>query len=77
MAETFSFRFTLAIAAEIPTKPTDAPITVEFTALTVTVLLSGKVIFISFPLFNVASSISAEALSIVVLSPIRALTEPP
>ena len=76
-AVTFSLKFTLAMEADTPTRPTAAPITVEFTALTFTLLPPGRLILTSLPLFSVASTVKAEALSITVLSPISAPTDPP
>ena len=76
LAFAVSDRLVWAIAAVRPTRPTEAPITVEFTAFTVILSLSGRAITISSPLLMVAFTVSDVMLSIWLLSPIRAVTEP-
>ena len=75
-AVAFSTRLTFAIAAARPTAPTDAPITVEFTADTYKLPPVGFAMVKPLPLWIVASTLSDDTLSITVLSPIRAVTEP-
>ena len=50
--------------------------TVELTPLTVMTDPSGSVMSLFAPLFNVAFTDSEEILSITLLSPIRAVTDP-
>ena len=75
-ARAFSVRLTFAIEAFKPTRPTDAPITVEFTALTTSVVLSGSVMVLSAPLLTVALTFKEVILSMTLLLPIRAVTDP-
>ena len=75
-AVAFSTKFTLAMAAARPTAPTEAPITVEFTADTYKLPPVGLAMVKPLPLWIVASTLTEEALSITVLSPIRDVTEP-
>ena len=75
-AVAFSARFTCAIEAVSPTRPTEAPMTVELTPLTVMTDPSGNVMSLFAPLFNVAFTDSEEILSMTLLSPMRAVTDP-
>ena len=75
-ARAFSVKLTFAIEALRPTRPTDAPITVELTGFTTIVVLSGRVIVLSPPLLTVALKLNEVMLSITLLSPMRAVTEP-